>query len=170
MIIEEAKEKKVVLNGLPASIFTMNLFKKHNTLKEFLKGYEEYAGVTLNWQCFGTSGVPFIPPGDLMIEHFGFKSQSVVLLELLCKAIVDQEKSKFVKYIFNTHAFLYNHPYNTVRPDKTIQTLSHDLPIQTDLCVVNHYWTRDEKFFSNVKIPRCTLRLKDGAAERAERE
>ncbi len=126
--------------------------KKNTTLTEFLSNYESYAGVTVNWQCFGTSQVPFILPGELMLEHLTFRADSHFGWNSHVKCIVRPER---VKDVVNTHCFTYKSPYFAVRPNKTKQEHSHDSPIQTDLIVLNHYWTKDEHFLMNVKVPRC---------------
>lgn len=126
--------------------------KKHFGLNEFLLDYEEYAGVSVNWQCFGTSYVPFIPEGELMIEHLIRRADSSFEWNEHVKCFLRPERVKGVR---NTHSFNYERPFYAVRPDKTKQPYGQVSPVQTDVIVLNHYWTRDEAFFNAVKVPRC---------------
>lgn len=152
--IEDALKKAKGKTKWLAAIDTDEFFlpKKHHNLLEFLSDYESYAGVSVNWQCFGTSYIPDIPPGELMVEHLTFKANPYFSWNSHVKCIVRPER---VENVVNAHCFIYKYPYFAVRPDKTRQIHSHDSPIQTDLIVLNHYWTRDEEFFYNVKVPRC---------------
>lgn len=138
--------------------------KKHKDLLDFLSNYEDYGGVSVNWQCFGTSYTPYIPPGELMLEHLTFKALPLFEWNSHVKCIVCPER---VKDVVNTHCFIYHQPYFAVRPNKAKQAHSHESPIQTDLIVLNHYWTRDENFFYNIKVPRCQ-KLKGWSREYTE--
>lgn len=135
--------------------------KQHDNLKDFLKNYEKYAGVSINWQCFGTSHVASIPKGELMIEHLTFKAPSDFSWNRHVKCIVRPEK---VTDVVNTHCFIYKKNYFCVRPNKAVQGHSHESDIQTDRIVLNHYWTKDEEFFNTIKVPRC-LSLKNWSPE-----
>jgi hypothetical protein len=157
--LSRAKGKTKWLASIDTDEFILP--KKHSNLGEFLKEYEEFAGVTLNWQCFGTSHIPSIPPEELLLEHLTFKAESQFSWNSHVKPIVRPEK---VSGVVNPHCFTYHAPYYAVRPDKTLQHHSHESPIQTELIVLNHYWTRDEYFFHNIKIPRCE-RIKNWSKE-----
>lgn len=138
--------------------------KHGRNLLQFLRYYEKYAGLTVNWQCFGTSNIPYIPPGELMLEHLTFKALSDCDWNTHVKCIVRPER---VKDVVNTHCFTYHHPFYAVRPNRTFQQHSHKSSVQTDLIVLNHYWTRDEKFFNEIKVPRC-IEVKGWTQEQTE--
>ena len=57
------KEKSQWLAFLDIDEYLFPLEKPDMTT--FLKDYEAYPGVVFSWQCFGTSFVPEIPPGQL---------------------------------------------------------------------------------------------------------
>jgi len=68
--------------------------EKVDSMIEFLRGYEEYGGVVLSWQNFGTSGVSHLEPGELLIErlqrcakYVGGWYKSVVQPDLTEKAL-----------------------------------------------------------------------------------
>lgn len=128
---------------------------KHDNLKEFLSEYEAYGGVSINWQCFGTSHVSSIPPGEFMIEHLTFKALPEFRMNTCVKCIVRPER---IKEVVSLHSFRCVSPYFIVRPNKSKQPLSATSPAQTDTIVLNHYWTKDEDFFYKTKVPRCKNR------------
>lgn len=57
-------------------------------LPDVLKGYEAYAGVVVNWQCYGTSGHATRPTG-LTIESFTRRARSRWARNRRVKTIVD---------------------------------------------------------------------------------
>ena len=57
-------------------------------LPDVLKGYEAYAGVVVNWQCYGTSGHATRPAG-LTIESFTHRARSRWARNRRVKTIVD---------------------------------------------------------------------------------
>src|SRR5205807_2413627 len=47
---------------------------RHITLVEMLKEYEEYGGLAVNWQVFGTSCIDQLQPGHRIVEDFIWKA------------------------------------------------------------------------------------------------
>jgi hypothetical protein len=126
--------------------------KKMRTITQFLKDYEPYPAVALNWECFGTSYVDKIPDGELMIDHLILKAEEDNMWNSYVKCIVRPERVKRCK---TAHSYDFNGRGAAVRPDKsTFGNTYKDSP-QNDLIVINHYWTRDQEYFENIKIPRC---------------
>lgn len=130
---------------------------KQNSLPDFFERYEkmnEIGGVCVNWVMFGTSFVPRVPDNKLMIEML-----------TLCKAkeyeyfksIVRPER---VASCCNAHYCLYNQGISHCTAE-----CSPVLPpfVQIENIRINHYWTRDEDFFYNIKVPR---RLAWGASHK----
>lgn len=58
------------------------------TVAEVLEGYEDHAGVVVNWQCYGTSGHVKRPPG-LTIENFTKRARTNWARNYRVKTIVD---------------------------------------------------------------------------------
>jgi hypothetical protein len=101
-------------------------------------------GVCVPWVYFGTSHVSKIPPDKLMIEA-------------LVRSGDDIETDEAFPWDQGTFKSI-------VRPDRTESFESPHvahyksghahLPLCRDLIQINHYWTKDDAFFKEVKIPR----------------
>ena len=112
---------------------------EHESLISLLKNYEDdktLAAIYGKWVSFGTSHVTKIPDDTLMIE--------LLLMNL------GYPDPMHVKGISRPHRVLdYSDPHRVI-PRKGYTTVE----LETDLLQVNHYWTRDEHYFFNFKIPR----------------
>lgn len=121
--------------------------EKHS-IPELLSPYEkspQIGGIGMIWVCFGTSNVPYIPQDKLMIELLTWNEGlscngniSAVLLAQKFKSIVRPER---VKEIRSPHFCDYDKGFKHIM-------------LKPEHGVINHYWTRDEDFFFNHKIPR----------------
>jgi hypothetical protein len=118
-----------------------------NKLTRFLEKYEgkSEGGICLMWSFFGTSNVKKIPADKLLIESLIYHSGpaangdvSQIWNQGSYKSIIRPE---FVYGIISPHFGLYVY-------GKTHFMVSYDL------AHINHYWTRDEYYFNNFKIPR----------------
>lgn len=144
--LEKARGKVKWLAILDSDEF---LFPTHeNNLPGFFKRYESMAhigGVCVNWVMFGTSHVAKIPEDKLMIE-------TLTLCEKKgydhFKSIVRPER---VAYCCSAHYCIYKEGVIHCTAENTLV-----LPpfVHINNIRINHYWTRDEKFFYNVKVPR----------------
>lgn len=124
---------------------------KDNTIIECLENnFSQVSGLCVNWQCYGTSNVKIILPGELMIEKLVFKMKTNHPHNKHCKSIVKPEyissctDPHFCNYIsghYNVNAFLQK-----MKGSKT--------NVHVDKIRINHYWTRDEFYLNNIKIPR----------------
>lgn len=118
-----------------------NCLKKH---------FKNAVGVYVNWQLYGTSGVFAVAKNELMIEKLTMKAPTNYSRNSNCKTIVRPE---YISRCTNPHYVEYKRGYGHVlangsSPKKSIPG------IYIDKIRINHYWTRDEKFFYNEKIPR----------------
>lgn len=119
---------------------------KHcDDLVTFLKDYEDYAEVVINWQLFGTSNIHVLPENALLTEsmtdkfpqnfHHSWNTNHCV------KAIV---KPEFVEDQVNTttHFFTLKKGHVAVDPNKQPREgwLNPDVPV--DRIQINHYWFR----------------------------
>lgn len=118
-----------------------------DNLRTLLKRYEneKLGGICAMWSFFGTSHVEKIPEGKLMIEtlihHTGPAANgeiSNVWNQGAFKSIIRPE---FVTEVVSPH---YCH-YKKGREHKMVSYKRLH---------INHYWTRDNDFLMNVKIPR----------------
>lgn len=120
---------------------------KGTNLLKFLAKYQDkdnIGGLCLPWVFYGTSHVKKIPENRLLIETLLLNGGAVaggdqngIFQSGAYKSIV---RPKYVEALNSAHYCLY-------RPDR-----QH---IQTgyDQALINHYWTRDEDFLYNKKIP-----------------
>jgi hypothetical protein len=128
---------------------------QHDNVKDFLQDFDSIysvGGITVSWQFYGTSWCKKIPKDKLMIET------------LLLKAKVKYHLNQEIKTICKPHKVHRYRVHNAVYKKGFYSVASNGYngpgnPVQIDKIRLNHYWTRDEDFFFNVKIPRrmrCT--------------
>lgn len=120
-----------------------------NNLPGFLKKYEKrkgVGGILVNWVCFGTSWVEKIPNDKLLIETL-----------TLCMSKGDNHHKsvimpKRVSHVSNPHHVVYKSGFRHITPN------GEKFPfIEIDKIRINHYWSRDEWYLNNFKIPRRIL-------------
>lgn len=126
-----------------------------NSIVEFLKDYEDYGAVEVNWQVFGTSNVKKVPKKKLMIEVLIMKGDENLEMNQNTKSIVQPH---LTEKCLGAHNFSFIDSYFGVYTN-----YAHSKPnpkssyILIDKIRINHYWTRDEKFAKKVKLPRYEL-------------
>ncbi len=118
--------------------------KKCNSLKEFLVPYEEFAGLGINWQMFGTSGVGSLPKGKTLVETLVMKKKTN---GILIKSIVQPAR---VVGVINQHVCKFVDGFFLVNENK--KRLEYDVnnpcvEEAVNLVQINHYYTRTEDFF-----------------------
>jgi hypothetical protein len=121
-----------------------------SNLKDFLQPYDcdtSIGGVKLFWQVYGTSGVDKIAENELLIEKLTMKAVWNHPWNHHVKTICKPHKVS----IFQVHRAWYKKGYKDIM---TNGQEGPNRPIQLNRARINHYWTRDEHFFYNVKIPR----------------
>lgn len=104
---------------------------KHKKITDELKHFSY--GVKANWKCFGTSHVKKI--SGLMLEN------------LTWRASTDHTKNSYYKSIVRGECIL-----RCENPHELIMWKPYD--DKNKRLVIHHYWTRDENYLFNVKIPR----------------
>lgn len=120
-----------------------------DNLIDFLADYEDYPGVVVNWQLFGTSNVKKIPSDRLMIELLVMKADPLTEENHQIKSIVRPE------YVHKArvHEMKFKKFYKHVNEDKeAFDYGGASKRIATNKIQINHYWTRDEDFFYTVKL------------------
>lgn len=122
-------------------------------LVEFLKDYVDCDGIGVNWQMFGTAGVAKLRSDQLMIEQLiSCAPSDLEEVNLPIKSIV--QPKRVVGFSSTPHSPDFYSQHYLVNTDK-IPFIGFFSPyIQVDQLRINHYWTRDEQFFWNQKIPR----------------
>lgn len=124
---------------------------KEDNLTTVLAPFESdssIGGVCAAWVCFGTSYVPRIPQDRLMIETLVWSGEGLETHgpfpwdKGTFKSIVRADRTNSVE---SPHVALYNAGHSHV-------------PLFPDLIQINHYWTKDDAFFNEVKVPRNARR------------
>lgn len=124
-------------------------------LPVFLEAYKEYGALVVNWQCYGTSNVVHIPNDKYMIEVLVKKGEANHKENRHIKSIVQPQK---VAKCRNPHFCLYKKDYFAVSPSKKRVSSYNNDSIEISKIRINHYWSRDEDFVTEVKIPRQVVR------------
>lgn len=126
-------------------------------LDEFLSDYLEFGGLGVNWLMFGTSDIKEIPQDKLMIELLTRCVNSHYLRDRHVKSIV---QPKYVTKSNSAHTCMYVKSKFAVSQDKEKLNGLESQQISLDRIRINHYWTRDEKYFEEFKLPSRQQRHK----------
>jgi hypothetical protein len=126
---------------------------RHNNMIEFLEDYRDCAGIAINWQTFGTSGINQLEPHQLIIENLIWKAPSWWEINKYIKILV---QPLFVdSFSNNPHYCLFKEGYCAVNSDKIpIHDLCEMQPILIDTIRIHHYWFGDHNWFISHKLPR----------------
>lgn len=127
--------------------------KNGETLAGILDGFQNEAAIAINWQMFGSSHVARIPDGKLMIETLMLRGPRDLTENRLFKMIVRPNR---INYFIGPHQCVFNGNDRIVdmagHPVTPHQNLTQEVEI--DRAQINHYWSRDEEFYQNVKLTR----------------
>lgn len=127
--------------------------KHHETLVEMLQEYQDYAGLVINWQTFGTSGIQKLEHQQLITENFLWKAPSWWEINKYIKIIVQPSHVQFFSH--NPHYCLFKEGFFAVNSDKSpLYDLCERQPILIDIVQINHYWFGDRNWFITHKLPR----------------
>ena len=134
---------------------------KEDTLIPLLSRLEKkkYLGsLKINWQLYGTSFLPSLPSDKLMVESLVWKApwdydSKDTPSNLEYKSIIRPEAIAYYRLHegdFKNNFYAYPKGHVHIRQ-----------PVQIEDVRINHYWTRSEDFFYDVKIGRRTLHRKN---------
>lgn len=118
----------------------------------FLKQYEEFGGVGVNWQMFGTNNIESVPEGKFLIEVLTKSSIPQYESNKHIKSII---RPQYVTGCSNPHCFTFFLEKNTV--DENFQPVPLEYMTESQSIQkirINHYWTRTEKDFLERKLNR----------------
>ena len=141
--------------------------QKHNSLVTLLKDYEDFGGVCINWQMFGTSHIKKISSNKLLIESLVMKGNKNFSENGHVKTIVQPEA---VESIPNPHFVNYKKGLFQVNTNKEQFKGPISPYITTDIMCINHYWTRDEEYYYRAKLKRRALWFLKGQEQKAQEE
>lgn len=142
----QGKVKWLALIDLDEFLFPVEV----DDLSEFLHDFEGFASVSVNWQMYGTSNVKKILPKELLIEKLTYKAETDHVVNTHIKSIVRPE---LVETCLSPHFCNLLTGFFQVNSHKE-SFYGPFSPVKIDKVRINHYWTRDENFLHQVKIPR----------------
>jgi hypothetical protein len=123
------------------------VLNKENNIKDFLKRYENYGGVGINWKCFGSSGHNNIQ--DSIIDSY-VHCPNINSYDRHIKSIVNTNKA--IGSI-NPHCFSYIDNYYCVNEHKQKIENAFNDPPSYDYAQINHYIVRSREDFE-LKLKR----------------
>jgi hypothetical protein len=106
---------------------------EHDSICDVLKDYEMFAGIAVNWACFGSSGLVSAP--DLQTESFSMRLPDCHDENRAFKSIVNPN---YVIGVSSPHKLMLHENYNIVDEFKNI--------------VINHEWKNLNNPFFGKKI------------------
>jgi Glycosyltransferase family 92 len=126
---------------------------KDKNIPDFLKDYESYGGVFINWVLYGTSGIQRIPKDKWMVSCLLNRAELTHYAHNLVKSIVRPERVDLQKSSF-PHTCSYISPYFHVNPDKKKPIKGKPKDVCINRIRINHYWSRDLEYLMEHKFPR----------------
>jgi len=126
-----------------------------DSIKEILPQFEGKGGVTINWRCFGTSGIDKLDPSRLMIEQLTWTSARDGYKARNYKSIV---QPGYLIHGRGVHYFHYKRPYRPVNTNGHYVNTSPPWEINTicdDKLVINHYFLRNRQWAYGEKLRRA---------------
>lgn len=118
-------------------------------LVSFLKNYEPFAGVLINWHNFGTSDVKDIPKGKLMIEMLNHRAEENSVYHHAIKSIVRPDRVS--GGLWCPHIWKYHSPL-----DKHVMANGEEWSmgmIDVSRIRINHYVHKTVNYLYEHKIP-----------------
>lgn len=118
-------------------------------LPKILAEYARYGGLCVNWIKFGTSQIPDVPKGKLMIELLTHCIEHSDPDNHFIKSIVQPRR---IAGCNSAHYFLYKRGFYAVGADHLKISGTRSVHPLLDKIRINHYWSRTEKYFYERKI------------------
>lgn len=118
------------------------------------KEFSDVPGLVINWIMFGTAGVEMILPREIMISKLIKRASLNYLRNYVYKSIVQPD---YVVDCTHPHFCNYLPNYWHVHTNREIPDALPSKYLCIDKIRLHHYWTKDEKFFREVKVPRYQL-------------
>jgi hypothetical protein len=112
------------------------IFCPRKPLKKILHKYANEQAIALKWVCFGTSGIEFCVSGEM-------------LSKLTKRLPLNHPKNNWYKSIVRPEKVI-----TCNNPHYCLMEKGKEKVLEISECRINHYWTRDEKFLREIKIPR----------------
>lgn len=117
----------------------------------FLEDYERFAGVLINWQNFGTSGIWELPAGKLMIETLTWKAKKFSSPNHQVKSIVRPDFVNLNLKAWCPHTWSYlSSQDHLILPNYQKWRFG---AVDISKIRINHYVHRTDRHFYEHKIP-----------------
>lgn len=120
-------------------------------LTTFLKDYEPFAAVVINWLNYGTSWVQDLPTDQLMIEVLTLRAEEQTEWNSQVKSIVRPECIDTSSQAWTPHLWKYLPGKQAVAPNKQSFFWGR---IDVSKIRINHYVHRSEYYLYNCKIAK----------------
>jgi len=130
---------------------------KQDSLIGFLKDYESFGQVLVNWQIFGTSNLKSLSSNELitekLIEKFPTTFDSTWNSNYFVKAIVKPDQ--VVLPVISSHYYNLKPEFITVDGSKhSVKPYTRTNQVNIQEIQLNHYWFRTLDYFYHVKMAR----------------
>lgn len=122
-----------------------------DNLQTFLKEYQKFAALSINWQIFGTSNIDHLQEGELITEKLVWKAPTTFSKNEYIKYIVQPQR---VLEILDPHHFVFNSNDYAVNSNKEPLRTLRGQPFIHDKISIHHYWFGTKHWFLNNKLPR----------------
>lgn len=126
---------------------------KDENLQAFLRDFEDFGGIYINWVYYGASGIQRIPDGEWITKNLLYRATLSHSGHRLVKSIIRPERVDLDKSSF-PHTCAYIPPFYHVNPDKKQPVRGQPKDIIIDRIRINHYWSRDLDYLTNDKYLR----------------
>jgi hypothetical protein len=125
----------------------------HENMVALLQDFKPYAGLAINWQTFGTSGIDRLDADARIIENFLWKAPCWWEINKYIKMVVQPQYVDC--FATNPHYCLFKEGYYAVDSDKIpIADLREVKTIKIDTVRIHHYWFGDRFWFLTEKLER----------------
>lgn len=118
-----------------------------SSIKNMIMRFQHAGGIKIWWQLFGTSNLYEIPENQTMIETLILKAPAKAECNHKYKSIVHTQRVK--KYANGKPEYYYYwapiFAHGTQSDDPSFYNI--------EVCRINRYWTRTERYFRQHKIP-----------------
>jgi hypothetical protein len=152
-VLQKAQKETYWLAAIDIDEFIVPI--KDETITDFLRDFEQYAGVEINWLMYGSSGEKHWRDG-LVIERF--KSHGKISGVFYGRGIIKTICNPRAVFKMDVHAPFYFRFAKTVNPDKKIRKGHYEnVKSVYDKIRINHYFTKS--------YDECQLKYKRGRSD-----
>ncbi len=113
-----------------------------------LKKFDDVGAVTANWVMYGTSFIYMIDPNKSLISQLCYRENEV---KETVKSIIQIKRAS---HFINPHFVILKQGFVQMNEKKQEFEGPASPSFSVNLLRLNHYWTRDEKFFYEEKMKR----------------